>query len=499
MPDRGVRRHRVGHRLAAVVAAALLGGALTGCGPFSSPLVPSVRTATVERGSVDAVVRANGALQAVTQQNLGFVKGGELVVLNVNIGDRVSAGQTVASVDQGPARSALQQARASLSQAQANLNNTVDGNSVQRARDALASAQANLQALEDQAETVQQADQSAIDSAEKQVAFDERQLEAAEQRLEACGGLLPSCAAEQQAVDAAKRALVASKAALDAAEQKLFVDQAQFDVLISQARGQVSAAEGELTNQTINRPNQIQSLTAAVSSAQAQVQNAQRDLDDTVLRSPVDGTVAVINGTLGEIIGPNSSTTPLSPGSRAALPGADTPQAGAAGTAAAGGSVVGAAPGRPFIVLADVAAFQVVGQFPEADAVRVQPNQGAKVSFEAIPELIVPGTVLSVAPTASSTAGVISYFVTVVVSQPDPRLRAGLTSSAAVIVTQLNDVLVVPNAAVQQVGAQNVVTLVVPGGGQQQVPVQVGLVGDTNTQILSGLSEGQVILLPPGS
>ena len=460
--------------------------------------MPSVRTATVERGTVDAVVRANGALQAVTQQNLGFVKGGELVVLNVNVGDRVSAGQAVASVDPGPARSAVQQANAALTQAQANLNNAVDGNAVQRAQDALASAQANLQALDDQAATVEQADQSAIDSAERQVEFDKRQLEEAQQQLDSCTAIPPtSCAAQQQAVDAAKRALVASKAALDAAEQRLLVDQAQFDVSISQAQGQVSAAEGELTNQTINRPNMIQSLTAAVSSAQAQVQNAQRDLDDTVLRSPVVGTVAVINGTLGEIIGPNSSTTPLSPGSRAALPGADTPQA--AGAAATGAGVVGAASGKPFIVLADVQAFQVVAQFPEADAVQILPNQGAKVTFEAIPDLTVPGTVLSVAPTASSTAGVISYFVTVVVTQTDPRLRAGQTATAAVIVSQLADVLVVPNAAVQQVGSQNVVTLVQPGGGQQQVPVQIGLVGDTNTQILSGLSEGQVVLLPPGS
>jgi hypothetical protein len=94
---------------------------------------------------------------------------------------------------------------------------------------------------------------------------------------------------------------------------------------------------------------------------------------------------------------------------------------------------------------------------------------------------------------------VISYFVTVVVNQGDPRLRGGLTSKAGVIVSQLTDVLVLPNAAIQRVGNQTVVTLVLPGGGQQQVPVQVGVVGDTNTQILSGVNEGQVVLLPPGS
>jgi len=58
----------------------------------------------------------------------------------------------------------------------------------------------------------------------------------------------------------------------------------------------------------------------------------------------------------------------------------------------------------------------------------------------------------------------------------------------------VTNVLYVPSAAVTSFGGQSFVT-VVDGKTQTQTPVQVGVVGDTSTEITSGVSEGEQILL----
>src|SRR5882757_4213703 len=56
----------------------------------------SPTTVRVTRGSVERTVAATGALQAITEQNLGFSNGGKLVALMVTVGQQVSAGQVLA-------------------------------------------------------------------------------------------------------------------------------------------------------------------------------------------------------------------------------------------------------------------------------------------------------------------------------------------------------------------------------------------------------------------
>ncbi|HEX8760272.1 MAG TPA: hypothetical protein VF734_09930, partial [Pseudonocardiaceae bacterium] len=60
------------------------------------------------------------------------------------------------------------------------------------------------------------------------------------------------------------------------------------------------------------------------------------------------------------------------------------------------------------------------------------------------------------------------------------------------------DVLTVPNSAVRKRGDQSSVTIVDADGVQQQVRFQAGLVGDDRTQVISGLKEGQQVVLREG-
>ena len=117
--------------------------------------------------------------------------------------------------------------------------------------------------------------------------------------------------------------------------------------------------------------------------------------------------------------------------------------------------------------------------------------------FDGIPDLTLPGTVTAVSPSATALSGVISYYATVTLAQGDPRLKNGQTAQAAVLTTELDDVLSVPNSAVHRQGDRTTVT-VQQFDGQRTVEFQAGVVGDERTQVLSGLTAGDEVVVPAG-
>jgi HlyD family secretion protein len=231
-----------------------------------------------------------------------------------------------------------------------------------------------------------------------------------------------------------------------------------------------------------------------VASAHAAVAAAQREVDNAALRAPVAGTISAVNGVVGEFLAPSSGTTALAPGSGAAIPGVESPSAAQAAT----GAVANPAQpgGTQFLVLDNIDAFQVVVPFGEADAATITPNQKVSVTVDAIPDLSMTGTVLSVAPSGTAVSGVVSYYVTVIMSGNDTRLKDGQTVRATVVTEEIGNVLTVPTAAVRQENGRPTVTVVEPGGTQRPVPFEAGVAGANRTQVLSGLREGQQVLLP---
>jgi len=119
-----------------------------------------------------------------------------------------------------------------------------------------------------------------------------------------------------------------------------------------------------------------------------------------------------------------------------------------------------------------------------------------QVSFDALPDLTRDGTVLSIAPGGVDISGVTIITPRSCSPTPDPRLKTGLTAEAGVLVADLDTLLVVPNSAVIKQGGRSFVNTPGPDGKPVQAPFQPGLVGDDNTQVLSGLTEDQEIQLP---
>jgi HlyD family secretion protein len=520
----------------AIGAVAVL--ALTAC-TAEPPPPPTLR---VDRGTVATTVSASGTLVGISEQTLGFPSRGQLVEVLVGVGARVEPGQVLARVDDFELRRTLEQEQADLAQAQAELDRAEGGNSVNATGRTLNQAREILEAVRKEVEETNELNRSATDRAREQLDFDKKVLDRAQDQLRrdlaACDDqddppssagttsaptttkTPPAEAAEDQddsdlevegasfstnpagacdrilsdrdAVDNARRSVISSETALDTAKHREDVDAAAGRVSIEREEQTVISAENDRGAAENDRPADINAQEAAVRNAQAAVSIAQRNVDNTVLHAPVAGVVSALNGKVGEYVGEASGLTPIAPGSSAALPqSTDLAAGGDTGTSAPGGSA--------FMVLNNIDSFQLVVPFEESDAARIAPNQAVEVTVDAIPDLRAPATVLAVGPAGNPTSGIVEYYATVVLREgSDARLRDGQTALADVEVESVDNALRVPSAAVRRESSGSTVVDVRGEDGQPiPTPFTAGAVGDEYTQVVSGLREGQELLLPP--
>ena len=286
---------------------------------------------------------------------------------------------------------------------------------------------------------------------------------------------------------------------------------------IQQANGQVSNAKVAL-NQKLGLISESDRNLAEeqVTQAEISLKQAQLDLNNTLLLAPFSGFVTTFLPNVGEQVG---------------------------GTAAAA-------------TISDPASLRVEISLNEVDVPRVSVGQAVELRIDALPNLPLTGTVVSISPVATSQQGVVSYPVTIELSntgqattagtqgegqsqigagpqrragagqsgqRPQPgagrpqrgsadvaanraqfaaaagnrasQLPAGMTVVADIIIARQADVLVVPNAAIIREGQDQFVNLVTPDGTEKR-QVQTGMRSDTVTEIVAGLSEGDEILIP---
>ncbi|HEY2225898.1 efflux RND transporter periplasmic adaptor subunit [Actinomycetospora sp.] len=483
------------------VAAALILGACGGSGDAGPP-----KTARVERAPVSTGVESSGSVSALGATNLGFPTGGQLTSVRVAVGDQVTPGQVLATIDDFNARQQLRQAQSQLAAQEANYNRVKDGTQVDGAQNSVDAASSVVSATRRQANATLASDDAAIKAARAAIGQAQSGATAAQAQLTAtlaaCQGAYPSANAAacqsvptaQYAVQQAQQGIQMAQQNLSQAQQKRNIDAASGNLQVASARqGQVSAQNG-LDSASADRPNSLDAAAAAVDGARTGVANAQKALDNTTLRAPGPGTISALNGATGEFITPSSSTTPFAPGADAPIPGAA--QAAGAAAGAAGGA---ASPTRPggtqFLVLQNLARFAVVAPFQEVDAANIAPQQHAVVSLDAIPDRTFDGTVLSVAPSSTAIGGSVEYYVTIALPPDDPRIRDGQSARASVTTAMSDQKITVPNAALHRQGERATVTVVTSDGRQTPTPVTTGLVGSDRTEITGGLAEGQQVLL----
>jgi len=156
------------------------------------------------------------------------------------------------------------------------------------------------------------------------------------------------------------------------------------------------------------------------------------------------------------------------------------------------------------MTISDLSAIDAEVKVAEADVLRIELNQPASVTMEAIPGAAFPGRVVEVGasalPIAGSGAAAREFRVKVRLESPDRRLRPGLTCDAEILTAERTNVLVVPlQAVVLRPGAQGgeqAGVFVAEGRTVRFQPVATGLIGGLDIEV-SGLSEGTAVVTGP--
>jgi HlyD family secretion protein len=120
------------------------------------------------------------------------------------------------------------------------------------------------------------------------------------------------------------------------------------------------------------------------------------------------------------------------------------------------------------------------------------------LSFDAILDKQYKGVVNQVAPVGDAIQGVVQFNVTVELADADANVKPGMTAAVNIVVTQIDNTLLVPNRAVRLQNGQRVV-YILSNKQLQKVNITLGASSDTTSQVIGGdLKEGdQVVLNPP--
>jgi len=133
----------------------------------------------------------------------------------------------------------------------------------------------------------------------------------------------------------------------------------------------------------------------------------------------------------------------------------------------------------------------------EVDINQIEAGQPVSLTFDAVRGGIYRGEVVSVDRVGTSNQGVVEFIVTVRLTDADEQVKPGMTAAVNVVVSQLEDVLLVPNRAVRFKDGKQVVYVL---QNNQTVPVNIklGATAETTSQVLEGdLKVGDLIILNP--
>ncbi|MBE3072198.1 MAG: efflux RND transporter periplasmic adaptor subunit [Acidobacteria bacterium] len=204
---------------------------------------------------------------------------------------------------------------------------------------------------------------------------------------------------------------------------------------------------------------------AAVAQATAAAERAQEELTNATIRSPIKGIV-LLRGV--EIGSPVSSILNL--GSAATL----------------------------VMVLGDISKVYVRGKVDETDIGWVQLGQPARIKVETFKDRAFDGRVTQMSPMGTERDNVVSFEVKVSIDNQARELRANMTANAEIVLEEHTGTLIVPESAILYDAQRNTsVDVVAPDAknGRQRVPIKIGISNGTRTQVISGLKEGQRVVL----
>ena len=146
----------------------------------------------------------------------------------------------------------------------------------------------------------------------------------------------------------------------------------------------------------------------------------------------------------------------------------------------------------------DTTQVYVQGKVDEADIAHVYMSQPARIKVESFRDRVFNGRVTKIAPLGVEKDNVTTFEVRVSIDNPGGELKANMTANAEILLDEHKGVLNIPENAVMYDNQKNASAEVPDKSkkeGKRKVPVKVGLSDGSKTEILSGLKEGDQVIL----
>ncbi|HKM81321.1 MAG TPA: efflux RND transporter periplasmic adaptor subunit [Candidatus Acidoferrum sp.] len=210
---------------------------------------------------------------------------------------------------------------------------------------------------------------------------------------------------------------------------------------------------------------EIAKAEAQVAQAKAALENAEEDLRNSTIVSPIDGLVLSRDVNVGDAV---SSILVL--GSQATL----------------------------IMTMGDISEVYVQGKVDEADIGKVYLNQPARIVVESFKDKKFTGKVTKISPMGKEKDNVTTFEVRVSISNPTLELKANMSANAEILLEEKKNVLMVPEASlIYDKDRSASVELPDPRAenGRKKVSVKLGISNGVKTEIISGLTEKQQVVL----
>jgi HlyD family secretion protein len=468
------------------------------------------RTATVTSGTVAQQLHGTGTIQPVSQASVAFPIAGVVATDFVTPGARVTAGQTLATLDGTSLQQAVVAKQATLAAANLTLYKALNGQSSSPngggAGGAAATAANTSASASSAAAPRSSADTSA---AQQQLLAAQKNVDAAlataraslQAASEACGtstntqphspgspgasptppsGPRTTSMSSVPASTTSTTAPTASKppttglgsAACMTAQQQLARDQQASStaqqslaraeqtlerLLTSTATSSSSRTAGASASSTSTAPSAAQLVAdqSAVDAAATEVLAAQESVAQATITSPITGTVAAVGLQVGHSVTASSTTSA--------------------------------------VVVTGGAGYEISTTVSVNDIAKLKVGDAATVVPDATSQTLNGKVVWIGAASGSSTST--SYPVVIGLTGSPSGLRNGAMSSTSIeLARSQTSALTVPTSAVHSINGRHFVT-VLANGKTSTVPVQIGVVGAQTTQITSGVDGGTVVVL----
>lgn len=154
--------------------------------------------------------------------------------------------------------------------------------------------------------------------------------------------------------------------------------------------------------------------------------------------------------------------------------------------------------GTVLMKLAQLNRLQIATHVNQVDVAKLAVGMEAEFSVDSIQTGTMSGRIERIAPTATVRRNIKGFTVDILIENPDPRIRPGMTAEVRIPIAKAEGVLAVPLAAVFNDPDGGRVAFVRPNGTNsppEKRPVQIGIANLDFVQIKDGLQENEVVLL----